>query len=172
MAGTWRIEAQQFDPDDRYTTQCLAGIEDHHSSLSYGGAHASAAAVDRPGSGHPVPHRAPCWSLPAPVGPKITIFYRNLAGDEDVVTVDCHAISACLNRMINEVGSKYACVAECYRIAAAVVGMTPTRTQAVCWLAWRRAKGIVDTEEANCARLPGGGVIRMIVRRWGLRSQS
>jgi hypothetical protein len=81
-------------------------------------------------------------------GPKISSFYKNLAGDQDTVTVDRHAISACFNQMINEVGSKYTYVAECYRVAAAMVGLTPAQTQAVAWLAWRRMKGIVDTEVA------------------------
>jgi len=79
-------------------------------------------------------------------GPKITSFYRNLAGDEDTVTVDRHAISACFNEMITNVGTRYDYVAECYRVAAAMVGLTPALTQAVAWLVWRRMKGIVDKE--------------------------
>jgi hypothetical protein len=79
-------------------------------------------------------------------GEKISSFYRNLMGCEESVTVDRHAISCCFNEMINRVGPHYLYVQDCFRMAAALLDMTPAQCQAVAWVVWRRMKGIVDAE--------------------------
>lgn len=76
-------------------------------------------------------------------GLKVTAFYRNLVGLNDgSVTVDRHAKGAALGvrgeKETTVTGEReYKWLAEHYRRAAKVVGVSPESFQAVVWVVWR-----------------------------------
>lgn len=71
-----------------------------------------------------------------PRGPKVSRFARNLAGDDSPVTVDRWAARAA---GLPESGGRawYRDLERAYLDAAAVLGMAPSRVQAVLWVAVR-----------------------------------
>lgn len=82
-------------------------------------------------------------------GPKVRAFYANIVGDVDAVTVDVWAVRVATGltgkdaeRMIST-PSKYARVAQCYREAARILGVTARETQAATWTA---ARGVKPTD--------------------------
>jgi hypothetical protein len=80
-------------------------------------------------------------------GPKVTSFYRNLLGDEEVVTVDRHAAAlvygAPLGKQCLTIGMYRYCEI-IIQAAAAILEITPAQCQAIAWIAWRRQQGIRD----------------------------
>lgn len=76
-------------------------------------------------------------------GDKVRSFYANIlsGGHDDAVTVDRHAVSAYYlpgdETFKSLTPKRYAMVAQAYRDAAAVLGVTPPQMQAICWVAWR-----------------------------------
>lgn len=80
-------------------------------------------------------------------GMKVSRFYRNLSGDESVVTVDRHA--ACAAWGVVDYKPALSCreyrdLEACYQVAAAQLEMTPAQCQAIAWIVWRRQQGIKD----------------------------
>ena len=76
-----------------------------------------------------------------PSGPKVNSFALNLAGDNNVVTVDTHAMQAGLNDVMARYTLKWApykVFAECYARAAVNVNRMPCEFQAIIWHAWKR----------------------------------
>jgi hypothetical protein len=82
-------------------------------------------------------------------GQKVTSFYRNILdpyGPE--VTIDRHAIDIALAKRHTDtnrpsIGKKmYAELADAYRDAAVILGISPLELQAVTWVTWRRELGI------------------------------
>lgn len=76
-----------------------------------------------------------------PHGPKVLSFAANLQGATDVVTVDTHAAQAALLNPIAIPRLRwipYGIFADCYREAAAHVGIAPCDFQATIWHTWRR----------------------------------
>lgn len=82
-------------------------------------------------------------------GPKVRAFFANIMGDHNAVTVDIWAIRAALRdaaptdswitvRMYRE-------IADLYRRAAVIVGVTPREAQAAIWV---HARGIKPTDAA------------------------
>lgn len=79
-------------------------------------------------------------ALMFPSGPKVYCFAQNLAGDDSLVTVDTHATQAALNDVTTRITlnwTRYRIVAEAYARAAARVGESPARFQAIIWHAWK-----------------------------------
>lgn len=96
-------------------------------------------------------------------GDKVRSFYRNILdpwGSDDV-TVDRHAFDIAAGRVTDDLARKaletggrkgnrdgqagnYVRVADCYRRAADILGVSPHMVQAVTWCEWRDRKGIVD----------------------------
>lgn len=75
-----------------------------------------------------------------PYGPKVNCFAWNLAGHDNIVTIDTHATQAALNDVQTHVTLKwvsYKIVAECYATAAARVHHTPAAFQAIVWCSWK-----------------------------------
>lgn len=73
--------------------------------------------------------------------PKVASFAENLAGSDDYVTVDGHAIQAALNDVRSRVALKwnaYTTFAACYAVAAARTGHSPAEFQAIVWHTWKR----------------------------------
>jgi hypothetical protein len=70
---------------------------------------------------------------------KIVNFTRNLSGDYDAVTVDRWAHRVATNGERDDVptGALYETLAEAYRTAAAMRGVTPATMQAVTWVVAR-----------------------------------
>lgn len=82
-------------------------------------------------------------------GPKVRAFYANIVGDTDAVTVDVWAARVATGltgkdaeRAIGT-GARYARVAQCYREAARILGVTPREVQAATWTA---ARGVKPTD--------------------------
>src|ERR1035437_7420208 len=76
-----------------------------------------------------------------PGGPKVNSFALNLAGDNNFVTVDTHAMQAGLNDVMARYTlpwRPYRVFAECYARAAAKVNRMPCEFQAIIWHAWKR----------------------------------
>lgn len=75
-------------------------------------------------------------------GPKTRSFAANMLGDPDAVTVDVWALRVALGvrpdleLLISRKGV-YDAIADCYRIAAARVGVTPATMQATTWIVAR-----------------------------------
>jgi hypothetical protein len=83
--------------------------------------------------------------LDAVSGPKVEPFYRNITGDETVVTLDTWAIKALIGRKATEAdvnrytkGRKRLVLEAAYHAAAERLGVSPARVQAVVWEAVRR----------------------------------
>lgn len=79
-------------------------------------------------------------------GPKVRAFFANIVGDTDAVTVDVWAVRAATGltgddaiRMIST-PAKYGRVAQCYREAARILGVTPREVQAAVWTSIRGIK--------------------------------
>lgn len=76
-------------------------------------------------------------------GPKVRAFYANIMGDTDAVTVDVWATLVATGtkdeRLIGT-PARYALVADAYRQAARVLGVTPREVQAATWVAVRGVK--------------------------------
>lgn len=71
-------------------------------------------------------------------GDKTWNFYRNLCGDTDGVTCDRWACRAAgLPDSFHQTSRRYEFLADCYRDAAAEVGLTPAQAQAVAWITVR-----------------------------------
>lgn len=82
-----------------------------------------------------------------PGGPKVNCFAHNLAGHDDVVTVDTHAVQAALNDPIAVYGigwTPYREFARAYVTAASAVGVPPATFQAILWCAWKRLYPAAD----------------------------
>jgi hypothetical protein len=81
-------------------------------------------------------------------GQKIQNFYLNIRYPKLAIalTIDRHALSVCLGRWIDQTeysgltGKQYQFFAECYRIAALKLNVSPLLVQSVTWLVWRRIK--------------------------------
>lgn len=76
-----------------------------------------------------------------PFGPKVNSFSHNLAGWNDVVTVDTHALQAALADVKATYTLKwgpYAVFAQCYVNAAREVDLPPAEFQAIIWHTWKR----------------------------------
>jgi len=97
------------------------------------------------------------WRDPEDVlgGFKVRNFYAAIVDpqSETAVCIDRHAFDIAVGRVTDNGTRKtlervgvYETFADIYRQAAAIIGATPAQVQAVTWLAWRRAKGIVDPE--------------------------
>lgn len=76
-----------------------------------------------------------------PYGPKVTCFAANLAGDDNVVTVDTHAAQAAIGDPTLYPPLKwnrYAQIATAFVDASGATPHPPAAFQAILWLAWRR----------------------------------
>jgi hypothetical protein len=81
-------------------------------------------------------------------GKKIQAFYLNIRYPEKVInlTIDRHALSVALGHWSTPeeytgmTVKQYAFFSECYRHAAAKLGVTPLLVQSATWLVWRRIK--------------------------------
>jgi hypothetical protein len=82
-------------------------------------------------------------------GPKVRAFYANIMGDTDAVTVDVWAarVATGLTGKAAEraigTAKRYADVADAYRHAARILGVTPREVQAATWVA---ARGVKPTD--------------------------
>jgi hypothetical protein len=72
-------------------------------------------------------------------GPKVRAFFANLLGDDDAVTVDVWAARAAEGEWREQApsGRRYLTIAQAYRDAAALRGVTPRTMQATVWCAVR-----------------------------------
>ena len=73
-------------------------------------------------------------------GPKVNAFARNIAGDENAVTIDMWAFAAACGDLPASILARrgvYEMVADAYRIAARKFGISPAQMQAVVWVAIR-----------------------------------
>ncbi len=82
-------------------------------------------------------------------GPKVRAFYANIVGDTDAVTVDVWAARVATGltgkdaeRAIST-PARYAAIANDYRRAAEILGVTPREVQAATWVA---ARGVKPTD--------------------------
>lgn len=77
-------------------------------------------------------------------GPKVRAFWANITGDTDAVTVDVWAIRAAMGDAAPTDGritpAQYRAVADAYRRAAAILGITPRECQAAVWVHTRGVK--------------------------------
>lgn len=69
-------------------------------------------------------------------GPKVLAFYRAITGDRDSVTVDTWAALAATGRPTRRgvTGKRYDEIAEAYRLAARLAGVSPRELQAAVWV--------------------------------------
>ena len=75
-----------------------------------------------------------------PHGPKVNSFAHNLAGFDNVVTVDTHAIQAAFDDVrvnVTLAWTPYRIIAESYAETARHVGIAPATLQATIWHAWK-----------------------------------
>ena len=86
-------------------------------------------------------------------GRKVRSFWRNIDGRDQYVTVDRHAVAIVYGRALSDREIKvleklgaYTIIAAAYRAAARRHGIAPSTLQAITWLAWRRLKGLADTD--------------------------
>ena len=77
-------------------------------------------------------------------GPKVRSFWRNLAGDDEAVTVDIWALRAATHGMPTDAeygklasAGRYELVADAYRLAAQRAGVSPSTMQATVWIVIR-----------------------------------
>jgi hypothetical protein len=85
-------------------------------------------------------------------GPKVRSFYNNIIGNTDAVTVDVWAtLVATGSKDERAIGTpkRYAAVADAYRRAAKILGVTPREVQAATWVA---ARGVKPTDAGFHAR--------------------
>jgi hypothetical protein len=83
-------------------------------------------------------------------GEKVRSFYACITDPEsDAVCVDRHAYDVAVGCVTGEIERKaldrvgvYERVADCYRAAGAILGVSATLVQAVTWVAWRNAKAV------------------------------
>lgn len=81
-------------------------------------------------------------------GPKITMFFLNIIGNPDAITIDRHA--AKLAGMTDSLTPKRMRELQAaYKIAADTSGITPAQMQAVTWCAWRRLTNATQTYGPN-----------------------
>jgi hypothetical protein len=86
-------------------------------------------------------------------GPKVLAFAANIAGDEDEVTVDRHAVRVALGEDYSGKMSgpawrkRYEIIADAYRKAAAELGESPATVQAVCWVVQREGTWAARKEQ-------------------------
>ncbi len=76
-----------------------------------------------------------------PGGPKVNSFAHNLAGYDNVVTIDTHAMQAALNNPIAKYTLKwlpYGEIAKAYVSVAGMLNVPPATFQAIVWCAWKR----------------------------------
>jgi hypothetical protein len=80
-------------------------------------------------------------------GAKISAFYLNIRYPDKAIslTIDRHALSVALGYSIKDTeyamtAGQYKFFSECYRHAAAKVGVNPLVMQSATWLMWRRLK--------------------------------
>lgn len=76
-----------------------------------------------------------------PHGPKVCSFAANLAGIDDYVTIDGHAMQAALNDPTADYRLRwqpYTVFARCYAEVAREVGHKPCDFQAIIWHHWKR----------------------------------
>lgn len=76
-----------------------------------------------------------------PTGPKVGSFAENLAGRDDIVTVDTHAMQAALNDVEARYTLKwtpYQVFQSAYTRAAQRVNRSPAEFQAIIWHVWKR----------------------------------
>lgn len=91
-------------------------------------------------------------------GHKVRSFYANITGDHNAVTVDAWAWAVATGQWrthpqngqripqeANMTGREYEQIADAYRRAAAILGVTPRECQAVVWVA---ARGVKSTDAA------------------------
>ena len=87
-----------------------------------------------------------------PQGPKVNCFAWNLAGHDNIVTIDTHGIQAALDDVTATITLKwtpYRIFAECYATAAARVGLSPTTFQATIWCTWKHLHPRVSKIQAR-----------------------
>jgi hypothetical protein len=86
-------------------------------------------------------------------GNKVLAFFSNIVYPNQYgeVTIDRHAIAIALGRNATNAEAQklsnikyYNEVADAYRNIAREVGLKPHELQAVCWVTWRREKGLTD----------------------------
>lgn len=105
-------------------------------------------------------NRAKAWRVlttPDPLtvlrGPKVRAFYANITGDCNAVTVDVWAAAAATGSKSDDAprGRHYEHLADAYRRAASLAGVTPRDMQAAVWTHYRRthARAIYDLPEAQ-----------------------
>lgn len=73
--------------------------------------------------------------------PKVNAFARNLAGCNETVTVDTHALQAALFDVKVTLGLKaayYGVFSQAYQDAARACGLQPAEFQAIIWHTWKR----------------------------------
>lgn len=87
-------------------------------------------------------------------GLKVRAFYACLINpdDPDAVCLDRHAKSAAYGRKLLDRESvvsvsEYDWLAEHFRREARRAGLLPNQFQAICWVVWRRLRGILDQED-------------------------
>lgn len=94
---------------------------------------------------------------------KVAAFFECIvsAGITDAVCVDRHAFDLAVGVRHAEgerpglIGARYAAVAEAYRRAARILGVSPAQVQAVTWRAWRKrfwAEGAYDSHAVAVQR--------------------
>lgn len=72
-------------------------------------------------------------------GLKTMAFFRNIIGDDTVVTIDRHAVNLALNKLVyNSMStSVYNFLSGCYKVASSVVSVRPHELQSATWFSWR-----------------------------------
>jgi hypothetical protein len=82
-------------------------------------------------------------------GPKVRSFYENICGNTDAVTVDVHATYVAAGHKDAITPAQYRRIADAYRRAAKILGVTPREVQAATWVA---ARGVKPTDAGFHAR--------------------
>jgi hypothetical protein len=82
-------------------------------------------------------------------GPKVRSFYSNITGDTDAVTCDVWATYVAAGHKDAITPAQYRCIADAYRRAAKILGVTPREVQAATWIA---ARGVKPTDVGFHAR--------------------
>lgn len=111
---------------------------------------AAAAAERQPVTAGTLDNRRKAWAIacggdPLEVlrGPKVRAFWANIVGDTDAVTVDVWAarVAEGTDNPHAPKGKRYELIAEAYRRAADLRGISPRDMQATAWTAFRRLYG-------------------------------
>ncbi len=85
-----------------------------------------------------------------PGGPKVNSFAHNLAGYDNVVTIDTHAMQAALNDPLARYTLKwlpYTEFAKAYVSVAIMLDVPPATFQAIIWCAWKRLYPAVNKRQ-------------------------